>query len=673
MITFEDELNPQQLKVVTDGDGSCLVLAGAGSGKTRTITYRVAYLLQKGVSAENILLLTFTNRASKEMMERIKELMGIPLDSLTGGTFHSVAVRQLRRYASLVGYGNDFTILDADDSEGMMSLAMRDEGIDLKSKQYPKPKQMLFLISFMRNAQMTVDDVIEYKYPGYEKIRHIIERCVVAYTQKKKEANVMDFDDLLEQFLLLLATNEMVREELSSQFQYILVDEYQDTNKIQSQIVNYLSKVHGNVLVVGDDAQSIYSFRAADINNILDFEKVHKDAKVFRLELNYRSVPEILSLANDVIRHNKKQYKKELKPTNEAFQKPQLVTLSNQFEESDYIGASVAHLIRSGVKPGEIAVLFRATFHSQPIEVELMKRGIPYDYRGGLRFFDRSHIKDILSFMRITLNVHDIIAWQRVLKLQAGIGDKTAGKIIMALKEVTSLTDVVTYDLAENLSVRAKAGWDRLIDMLRGIVNSSGKVGDMIDAVVRFGYKDYLEEQYGNSSDRLQDIEQLQAFGNKVKTLEKFLTDTSLSDEYSKGNKEQTDKVVLSTIHQSKGLEWDSVFVMRLVNGGLPNDRALSERGGVEEERRLFYVAITRARKHLMLTYPIVGGFDGMTMYEPSMFLSDIDPELFESPEEYQEQPAVFVDVDDGEVQYVTDGDGAGWSGTSFLSDVADL
>ena len=671
MITFEDELNPQQLKVVTDGDGACLVLAGAGSGKTRTITYRVAYLLQNGTPQENLLLLTFTNRASKEMMERIKELMGMPLDGLTGGTFHSVAVRQLRRYASLIGYGNDFTILDADDSEGMMSLAMRDEGIDLKSKQYPKPKQMLFLISFMRNAQMTVDDVIEYKYPGYERIKDIIERCFVAYTQKKKEANVMDFDDLLEQFLLLLCTNEQVRDELSSQFKYILVDEYQDTNKIQSQIVNQLSHVHKNVLVVGDDAQSIYSFRAADINNILDFEKNYKKAKVFRLELNYRSVPEILSLANDVIRHNKKQYKKELKPTNDAFQKPQLVTLSNQFEESDYIGASVAHLIRSGVKPGEIAVLFRATFHSQPIEVELMKRGIPYDYRGGLRFFDRSHVKDMLCFMRIALNIHDIIAWQRVLKLQAGIGDKTSGKIIMALKELNTLGEVVTFDLAEHLSVRAKTGWENLTEMLAGMVNSSGKVGDMIDAVVRFGYKDYLEEQYGNASDRLQDIEQLRAFGAKVNSLEKFLTDTSLSDEYSKGNKEQTDKVVLSTIHQSKGLEWDSVFVMRLVNGGLPNDRALTEKGGIEEELRLFYVAITRARKHLMLTYPIVGGYDGMTMYEPSMFLSDIDPELFESPEEFESEEAIFVDEDEGEVQYVTDG--GGWSGTSFLSDVNDL
>lgn len=669
MIHFEEELNEEQYNVVTCADGPCLVLAGAGSGKTRTITYRVAYLLQQGVPQEHILLLTFTNRAAKEMMERITQLMGMPLDGITGGTFHSVAVRILRQYANFVDYGTDFTILDQDDAEGMMSLAMRDEGIDLKSKTYPKPKQMVFLTSFMRNAQMTIDDVIEIRYPGYANIRHVIERAFVAYTQKKREANVMDFDDLLEQLLLLLSQHKGVREQLSGRYKYILVDEYQDTNRMQSSIISHLSSVHSNVLTVGDDAQSIYSFRAADINNILDFENHYNNAKVFRLQTNYRSVPEILDLANNIIKKNKKQYKKELKATNEAFQKPRLVQLNNQFEEAEYIAMSIRYLLDAGVPAQEIAVLFRATFHSQPVEVELLKRGIPYDYRGGLRFFERAHIKDILSFCRIAFNIHDVIAWQRVLKLQAGIGDKTATKIIMALKELATLTDVVQFDLASELPARAHQGWETLQAMFTGMVNAQGDVSRMIEAIIQCGYKDYLEERYSNSTDRIQDIEQLQILGDRVKSLEKFLTDTSLSDEFSKGNKTQDGKVILSTIHQSKGLEWDSVIMMRMVQGGLPNERALSEDGGIEEERRLFYVAITRARKHLILTYPIVGGYDGMTMYEPSMFLSDIDPELIDSDQDDEQQDIIAHTAED-DFEYVADG---GWSGSGFLSDVSDL
>ncbi len=673
MINYQSELNEEQYKVVKEGDGPCLVLAGAGSGKTRTVTYRVAWLLEQGVAQEHILMLTFTNKAAKEMKERIHSLVGIATDGIAGGTFHSFAVRQLRQYATLLGYSQQFTIVDADDSEGLMSQAMRDEGIDLKSKFYPKPKQMLFISSFARNAQITIMEALEARFQGYSRVHEVIERSYSAYTQKKRDAQVMDFDDLLEQFLLLLVTHQSVRDELAQRFQYILVDEYQDTNKIQSCIVNQLASHHKNVLVVGDDAQSIYSFRAADINNILGFEQQYVGAKVFRLEMNYRSVPEILELANNVIVRNKEQYKKQLLPMNERFHKPRLVVTNNQFEEASYIADSVAHWIDGGISGGEIAVLFRATFHSQMIEVELMKRGIPYDYRGGLRFFERAHIKDVLSFLRIAQNVHDVIAWQRVLKMQTGIGDKTAGKIIFALKEMNSISDVAMYDIAHGLPERDSDSFRDVCTMLTAIVNCSGKVEAMISAILTSGYQEYLDERYDNAHDRVQDIEQLITYAHKVKSLEQFLTETSLSDDYAKGKKADGSRVVLSTIHQSKGLEWDCVCLIRLVNGGLPNDRAKEEAGGYEEERRLFYVAITRARRYLLLTYPLMGGYDGMTMYEPSVFLSEIDPELLDDG--VTDEAMIVRDEEGEELSVVTlvDSVASSWKGKSFLSDVRDL
>lgn len=677
MINYAHELNDEQYTVVANGDGHCLVLAGAGSGKTRVITYRVAYLLERGVRQENILLLTFTNKAAKEMMERATKLLQYPLDGIWGGTFHSLAVRILRMYGTQLGYQSNFTILDADDAEGLISLAMRDEGVDLKSKVYPKASLLNFIISFARNSRISIEESIRLKFSNFERIGDTLSRVAARYEQKKLESNVMDFDDLLVNWLRLLEEHEDIAFTLSNQFHYVLVDEFQDTNTIQAAIVKRMGAVHKNVLAVGDDAQSIYSFRAANIRNILDFEKDFENARVFKLQMNYRSVPEILQLANSVISKNKEQHKKELKAAREPYLKPQVVTLASTFEEAALIGEEVQRLHEQGVPYGSMAVLFRAAHHSQQVEVELMRRGIPYDYRGGLRFFDRSHIKDVLAYLRVVHNVHDVVAWQRLLMMQEGIGDKTANKILHALKDVKSSAEVAMFDLGEDMPDRARVGWENVRTIMQEMVNASSNVSQTIDALLRAGYRDYLKERYDNPQDRVADIEQFRAYATRASNLEQFLTETSLSEEYSKKSATQGDRVILSTIHQSKGLEWDSVFVIRLTQGGFPSDKTIGEEGGIEEERRLFYVAVTRAQKHLMMTYPMMGGFDGTQYMEPSIFLTDIDPLLIASGVTDSGGDVVSLEGDDEEVQYVSEDEEyekqKAKKRTGFLSSVDEL
>jgi len=418
MIDFQKELNPQQLDVVLNADGPCLVLAGAGSGKTRTITYRVAYLLEKGVNPENILLLTFTNKAANEMIERVGKLItdssievgfkSAPTRILSyAGTFHSLANKFLRRYANAIGYQSNFTILDEDDSQTLLKLSLKKFKPD-SEKKFASARVVKSIISYARNAQTTLVDALDLKYPQWIKYAEIFDNIAADYEARKKQSGAMDFDDLLVNWLLIL-NQPKIQKKLSEQFKYILVDEYQDTNRLQALIVYKLSLAHGNVLVVGDDAQSIYSFRAADIKNILDFEKKYPQARMFKLEINYRSSSEILQLANEVIANNLKQYKKELKTLVSSGIKPTLQPQMDQKEEACFIVGRIKEKLASGLPHREIAVLFRAAFHSQMLEMELVKAGIVYDYRGGLRFFERAHVKDVLAYLRILNNfaAHD--------------------------------------------------------------------------------------------------------------------------------------------------------------------------------------------------------------------------------------------------------------------------
>jgi DNA helicase-2/ATP-dependent DNA helicase PcrA len=472
---------------------------------------------------------------------------------------------------------------------------------------------------------------------------------------------------LLTNFHLLLIKSETVRNRLSEQFQYILVDEYQDTNKIQASIVKILASRHRNLLVVGDDAQSIYSFRAADIQNILSFEKDYSDAKIFRLETNYRSSPDILNVANAVIENNINQYKKELRGVVEACGKPIVHAFADNAEEAEKVADEIQSLIDEGISPKEIAVLFRAAFHSQALELELTKRGIAYEYRGGVRFFERAHVKDILAFLRILNNPEDTIAWSRVLSMQVGIGPAAVEKIIQTIKETPNDFSLV----GEKLPSRAKIGWNNFLGIWSRIDRVLEKTpSSLIDAVLHSSYSEYLENEYPDYRERLEDLEQLALFAEKQENLDQFLSEATLQENFrSAGAQIQNgEKIILSTVHQAKGLEWHAVFIIHCAAGQFPNDRAFHDAAGIEEERRLFYVAITRAKKFLSFSYPLVGSFDTLVS-GPSIFLEEIDQDLLHNP--------VYSGSSNtsDEIVYVSEDEPfpSRPARTSFLKDISDL
>lgn len=671
MVDYTKELNAEQLDVVEHADGPCLVLAGAGSGKTRTITYRVIYLLEKGIDPSRILLLTFTNKAAREMMGRVSILVRSNVPIL-GGTFHHVALRVLKQYAPLIGYTPRFTILDSDDSLGLIKRCIKDEQIDTTTRRFPSPGVLQQIVSFTRNTQKTTAEIVDTRYPRFFPLLDSIDRVARRYAERKKEGNLMDFDDLLTNVLLLFSTHPRVREHLAEQFQYILVDEYQDTNAIQAAMVLAFGSHHRNMLVVGDDAQSIYSFRGADIANILDFEKLFPDAKIFRLETNYRSSPEIVQVANQVIRQNTHQYPKELRSVKDSHLRPQVVACSSALDEANFIAEKILELRDANVSLKKIAVLFRASFHSQAVEMELTKRDIPYEYRGGVRFFERSHIKDVLSFLRIIHNPKDAVAWNRVLALQIGIGPATANRIFEAVKEMEQLTDVAQIGNTSLISSKATIGWQSFVEILEALLRVPAEPAALIRAVLASSYAIYVEAEYTDAEDRMEDLKQLALFAERSESLDAFLADASLQEGYGvvrSGviSSDEEEQMVLSTIHQAKGLEWHSVFIVHLVSPGFPNDRALKEPGGLEEERRLLYVAVTRAEQQLFLTYPLMGG-EGNYVYTPSPFLKEMDIRFVEElGARTEEGDTIFI-----EEEPLTKNN-TSWRAKSFLSSIEDL
>jgi DNA helicase-2/ATP-dependent DNA helicase PcrA len=676
MIDYEKELNKEQLEVVLGGDGPCLVLAGAGSGKTRTITYRVANLLENNIDPKNILLVTFTNKAANEMVGRVKQIVGNNINLPWSGTFHHISYRILKQYCPLLGYKNNFSVLDSADSLDVMKMCLKQEGIDKKDRRYPSAKVMQSVISYARNAQMSIEEVLDIKYPNWLEISEMISRVAQNYRVRKFDANVMDFDDLLVNTYLLLLKSNDVRKRYSEQFKYVLVDEYQDTNKIQASIVNALASYYKNILVVGDDAQSIYSFRAADIQNILNFEKHYPSTRIFKLETNYRSTPDILDVANVVIENNENQYKKELRSIKDNFTRPELHTFASNREEANFICDRILELYEEGVPLNKLAVLFRAAFHSQALEVELTKRGIAYEYRGGVRFFERAHIKDVLAYLRIFNNTDDVIAWSRVLNMQIGIGPVAVNTIIENIKKYG------VDNVSENLPARAKVGWNDFLQVWEAIkkeINASPSA--LIQSVINSKYKDYLESEYPDYRDRVQDLEQLAVFAENQKDLNKFLADATLQEGYNarQAKKEKNldeydeEKIVLSTIHQAKGLEWEGVFIINVSAGQFPSDRSMQENNGIEEERRLFYVAVTRAQKYLYFSYPLSGGF-GNYMQGPSMFLEEVDRDLIY--ESKIQGSTIFDDFSDSvdDIIYVSDDEPTKpMPRTSFLADIDKL
>src|SRR5436853_1486113 len=642
-IDYPAELNEQQLAAVTAEPGPQLIIAGAGSGKTRTLTYRVAYLLENGIDPRNILLLTFTNKAARQMLDRVANLLPIDASGIWGGTFHSVGNRMLRRHGSALGYNSGFTIMDREDQKDLINTVVASAGIDPKEIRFPKGDVLAEIFSFVVNTETPVEKLLAEKFPYFlpllEKITDVHER----YEKKKKATNSVDFDDLLEKTLSMLQKHENIASFYRRQFQFILVDEYQDTNKIQADFIDLLAREHRNVMVVGDDAQSIYSWRGANFQNILEFPKRYPDAKVFKIEMNYRSVPEILEVANAAIIANVDQFKKHLQPTREAAAaKPAVVALTDGTEQAQFIAQRILELRDEDVDLNEIAVLYRAHYHAVELQLELSRRGIPYQITSGIRFFEQAHIKDVTSFIRLVANPRDEVAFKRMVKLLPGIGNRSAENLWNAwdksLNERGKITSFSERLLAMSVSAKSKKHWTQLAHTLDDIApgGQPNPPSEMITSVVEAIYDDYAKVNFTNYELRREDLNQLAAFARQVKDLNEFLSQLALISnvdaEPTPNAAADKEAVNLSSVHQAKGLEFHTVFVIWLTDGMFPSSRSLETRDAIEDERRLCYVAITRAREELYLTYPqlaLSGGY-GDVFQRPSRFLKEIPNELVE-------------------------------------------
>ena len=638
-IAYEKELNPEQLQVVTAGEGPLLVLAGPGSGKTRTLTYRVAYLIEHGFDPRNILLVTFTVKAAREMMDRVERLLKYKPEGLRGGTFHHIGNLILRQHADLIGRTPTFGILDEEDAKDLISSCVADLKLPAAKTRLPQADVLESVFSLSVNTYKPIEEIVSLQYPQFAELIQLIERIQGLYTERKKKANVMDYDDLLSQLLVILRDHASVGRRYAEMFHYVLVDEYQDTNRLQFELVKQFSGGHKNILAVGDDAQSIYAFRGAEVKNLLEFPETFPGTTIFRLETNYRSIPEILRLANTSIRFNTKQFPKELRSVKEAGELPALVPLMDAKQQAAFVAQRILELREEGTPLREIAVLFRARFQSAELELELAKRNIPYLVRGGVRFFEQAHIKDVLAHLRILVNPHDELAWQRILQLQEGIGTSYARKIWEALSPAANpLSEAVRGRGGDSLPSRAQSSWKKLCVTLQEL--SSPAVSDhpveLILGVLHSGYEDHLKTHFKDPQNRKEDLEQLINLASNYQSVSKFVEDLTLREPFKGetilGWQEPDEFLVLSTIHQAKGLEWSAVFLIGLAEGQFPHAKSVEDPDALEEERRLFYVAVTRTKSHLYLTYPLTRYTyqRGEVLMRPSSFLQELPENLFE-------------------------------------------
>jgi DNA helicase-2/ATP-dependent DNA helicase PcrA len=645
-IDYAGLLNPEQYEAVSAPPGPVLVIAGAGSGKTRTLTYRVAWLVEHGVEPERILLLTFTNKAAKEMLRRVGDLLPQDMSRLWGGTFHHVGHRLLRRHAREAGLEPSFGILDREDSKDLLSACLADAGIDPKEKRFPKAEVLVELFSLAANTGVSLAQAVARHTPYFEEFTDKIGVVRGVFTQRKRRANSVDYDDLLTLPLELFRTHPDILQSYQNRFQHILVDEYQDTNLVQAQLVDLLAGQHHHVMVVGDDAQSIYSWRGANFENIMKFPDRHPGARVIRIETNYRSTPEILGLANTSIGHNTRQFPKELRAVNASGVKPAVVALDDSRQQAMFVAQRMLELRDEGIELNEMAVLYRSHFHSMEVQMELTRRNIPFQITSGLRFFEQAHIKDVAAFLKLAANPGDEVAFKRIAQMLPGIGGTTAHKL---WNQVAGGAEW----LGLKVPAKAAAAWKQWALTQAQINERAGEAPTgLIQLALEAFYEDYLHAKYPNAENRKEDIHQLQEFSGQFENCTEFLAQlslmTNLEAEPSLGAFGDGEAVKLSTIHQAKGLEWKVVFVVMLCDGLFPSLRSLESEAGEEEERRLFYVAVTRAREELYLTHPQIrsSGNYGETWQKPSRFLGEIPRALCNVWTIRQETPWDQGDVD---------------------------
>jgi DNA helicase-2/ATP-dependent DNA helicase PcrA len=665
---YRAELNEEQFRVVTAQPKAALVVAGAGSGKTRAITYRVAYLIEHGVSPQRILLATFTNRAAREMLRRVEQLTGSQNVHRTwGGTFHRIANLILRRHAVSIGFNANYSILDSEDARDFINVCIDDAAIDTKRRRFPKAEVIQGIISYANNTDQSIADVIVRQYPYFEMLSEQISRVDTIYQTRKIERNVMDYDDLLLNWKRLLVEKHDIAAMYADQFQHILVDEYQDTNKLQAEIIDLLAKKHRNVMVVGDDAQSIFAWRGAEFTNIYEFPERYPEAEVYKLETNYRSTPEILGLANTSIANNRKQFPKMLKAVKQSRGfKPAMVPCQDVEQQSAFVAARILELRDDGTNLEDMAVMYRSHYHSIELQLELTRRGIPYRVQSGVRFFEQAHIKDVVSYLRIVVNPRDEIAWKRVLKMIPGIGKATASRVYEALalgdgESVGERDGETQVSRALAISQRiprlqASDSWRNFVVLLEMLVQQENRnnPGKQIELVLTHSYEQYLKENYENAEMRLEDLKGLAQYASRYNSTEDFLSELALlsterfnqptpivGEDVVQGG-EEDELLTLTSVHQAKGLEWKVVFLIWAAEGKFPSPRSLKEIDSEEEERRLWYVAITRAKDELYLTYPLLmTDYNRQTVLQkPSRFITECPADLYEIWNLEEETPA---------------------------------
>ncbi|MDD2463786.1 MAG: ATP-dependent helicase [Desulfobulbus sp.] len=597
-------LNPAQYTAATHGEGPILVIAGAGSGKTRTLVYRMAYLIEQGVEPESILLLTFTRRAAQEMLHRADELTAGSCRRVMGGTFHATANILLRRYGHHIDIGSKFTIIDRGDAEGIINLLKSSLGMAGSSKRFPSKRVVMNLVSGAINKAASIEQLVHQEQVHFTEFIPDFYTIAEHYRQFKLDHGLMDYDDLLVYWKKLLMDSEQARTDLSNRFRYILVDEYQDTNQLQADIVRLLAYTHNNVMVVGDDAQSIYSFRGADFYNIMRFPDQFPGAKIVKLEENYRSTEPILQLTNAVIACAEQKFTKTLFTSITGGVRPQLIVAPNEATEARYIAREIKQRHNEGTPLNDMAVLFRSGFHSYKLEIELASQGFDFDKRGGLKLTESAHIKDLISFFRIVINPWDNLSWNRILLQLDKVGPKTVSKILESIRE----NDTPVEALAK---YRPGAAWkeqfSQLNAMLARLVQPSQSPSDQFDLVMTYYEPVFEKIYYDDYPKRRRDLDQFKVLIAGYGDLQSFVDDTAL-DPPDMSNTEDvlevdSQRLTLSTIHSSKGLEWGTVFVIGLAEGRFPHQNAVPGEQ-FEEERRLLYVACTRAKKQLYLTYP---------------------------------------------------------------------
>lgn len=652
-IDYHCELNDQQYNAVTSIDGPQLIIAGAGTGKTRTLVYRVAYLVESGVKPESILLLAFTRKSAQEMMKRASNVLDERCNRVAGGTFHSFSNYILRKYAKLIDYSNNFTVIDRGDSESLIGYIVSNLGLHKKERRFPRKSTLLNIISKSINTTFSINEILEKGYPQFIEEESEIIKIGKQYSARKKSRNLMDYDDLLTNMVKLLTENENIRRQLSNTYKYVMIDEYQDTNHVQALYASLIASEHENIMVVGDDAQSIYSFRGANFRNIMDFSKIFPKTKIHTIEQNYRSTQPILDLTNQIIENAEEKYNKKLFTDIEGNDKPIFIFPKDKFEQARFICQKILELRNDDIKLGNIGVLFRAGFHSNELEIELQEQNIPFMKFGGIKFIEAAHIKDIIAILRVTYNQSDDIAWIRLLQLIDGIGAKTADYIVNEiLVKDQGIKALVSNSLKNK---KYYSDLQNLYYLLNSILETDDEPITMFPKIFEF-YSPIIKQKYDDFKKRELDVQSLLEISDKYSSTEKFLTDMSLEPpETSQLNAGATDKedekLILSTVHSAKGLEWHTVFVIQLLDGFFPSSYSLESPESIEEERRLFYVACTRAKKNLFLLSPNFSfsrfSSENFSYSKPSRFITEIEhfeeltergKLIFEKPENSQSE-----------------------------------